>query len=306
MRSTYFLISFLFFFNAANASDCPDRPVGFGFASLEEIRNSLNKSYDVKLHCERHKEALTGLAKQETDAKLMDKSVVDSQVIILGEEHTTPSQRDYGQVFNNLKKNNSRINCLFLEWNPSDVEAQKMIQGQKPESYMYLQHFEIVAAALKSQTKVFAVDGRDQSKKYEPGDLANYVRNSNAAIFGNIKKLVDSGTCAAGVLLVGKAHVEHPQLVIDPKDSLKTFFEKNGTPVVAINLVYTGKNEYADNVDQQWQWNICPDDPVTALKSQIVVSRDRLNKTDAIAIDRVRSYDYFLFMPEVEQKRLYP
>lgn len=306
MRYVYLLISFLFFFNAAKASDCPDRPVGFGFASLEEMRNSLNKSYDVKLHCERHKVTLTGLAKIETDVALMDKSVADSQVIILGEEHTTPSQRDYGQVFHNLKKNNSQINCLFLEWNPSDVEAQKLIQGQKPESYLYLQHFEIVTAALKSQVKVFAVDGRDQSKKFEPKNLANYVRDSNATLFKNIKKLVDSGTCTAGVLLVGKAHVEHPQLVIDPKDSLKTFFEKSGMPVVAINLVYTGKNEYADNFDQQWQWNICPNDPVPPLKSQVIISRDRLNKSDAITIDRIRSYDYFLFMPQVDKKRLYP
>lgn len=305
MKGAIFTI-FILFSLQAGASDCPERSVGFGFASLDAMRNSINKSYDVNQHCQKHKKILGDFKNQKSDVALMAKSVARSKLVILGEEHHTPAQRDYGLVFEELKGMNPKVDCLFLEWSPRDEGAKRLIEGQRPESYMYLQHYEIVSAALKAKTKIFAVDGRDQSKKTNPRDLATYVRDSNEAIFKNIQNLFDSGTCAAGVLVIGKAHVEHPQIQIDPKDSIKSFFERSEIPVVAINFVYTGKNEYANNIDQQWQWNVCTDEPVASLKAQIVISKDRLNKSDAIVITPVSSFDYYLFMPEVDQKRMYP
>lgn len=40
-------------------------------------------------------------------------------------------------------------------------------------------------------------------------------------------------------MIVGKAHIEHPQIQIDIKDSLKTFFNNSQISTVAINLIYT-------------------------------------------------------------------
>ena len=37
----------------ANAGDCNNRPVGFGWATLHELSNSVNQTYDVKQHCEK-------------------------------------------------------------------------------------------------------------------------------------------------------------------------------------------------------------------------------------------------------------
>lgn len=294
--------------SSAYAEPCTNKPsVGFGFATLDQMRSQINKSYSVKEHCKEHREIFSRLENQKSDVQEMNAAVGNSKLIILGEEHNTPSQRDYGKVFADLKKQNSKIDCLFLEWNPNDPEAQKLIKGERPNSYNYFGHYELVASARASQTKIFAVDNRDKTTKYDPKDTGNYVRESNVGIYKNVKQLFDSGACNAGILLIGKAHVEHPQIQIDPKDSIKTFFEADDIPTTAINFIYSGKNVYADNIDQQWNWNICPDDALFApLKTQVIIGKDRLNKTEGMVIYPVKTFDYYMFLPEVESKRLYP
>jgi len=106
-------------------------------------------------------------------------------------------------------------------------------------------------------------------------------------------------------MVVGKAHIEHSQIQIDPKNSLKTFFKNAQIPTIAINLVYTGKNVYADNYDQQWKWNICNENPPLPLDALGAVKRDRLNSHGSLVVIPIITYDYFLFLPEVEKKRLY-
>lgn len=290
------------------AEPCSDKPsVGFGFATLEQMRNQINKSYIIKEHCKKNKEIFSQLEGQKSQTQEMSKAIGNSKLVILGEEHNSPAQRDYGKIFDDLKKQNSKIDCLFLEWNPNDLEAQKLINGERPNSYNYFGHYELVASARASQVKIFAVDNREKTTKYDPKDSQNYIRQSNLGIYKNIKKLFDSGTCNKGVLLIGKAHIEHPQIQIDPKDSVKTFFEADGITTTAINFIYSGKNVYSDNFDQQWAWNICPDDGISSpLKARVAIAKDQLNKTEGMAIYPVISFDYYLFLPEVDSQRLYP
>ncbi len=285
------------------ADSCPDKPVGFGFSSLEELNNSLKNSYSVVEHCQQHKNLFQDFKNQKSDANDMANAIEKSRLIILGEEHLTPSQRNLGQLFSEIKMKNNRINCLFLEFHPNNKAVKALIEGGRPDSYIYLQHFELVTSARSANVKIFAVDGRDPNRKTD-SDMS--IKESNQAIFKNIKKLFDSNECDSGVLLIGKAHVEHPQIQIDPKDSIKTFFSESNYSTTAINLVYTGKNVYRDNIDQQWNWSICKDDLFTPLKTQISIGRKRLNEVSGMVVFPVKTFDYYLFLPEVEEKRLYP
>lgn len=289
----------------ARAKQCPEGPtIGFGIATLEQLGKKIEKSPDIKDQCQKHKEALSNL--QNQNSEITNESITNSKLIILGEEHQTPAQRDYAKIFDQLKTNNEKIDCLFLEWNSKDEDAQKLIRGESVP-FTYLQHFEIVKAAIASKVKVFAVDGRDKNKKFDSQDALNYIRESNEATYKNTKRLFDSGACNAGIMLIGKAHVEHPQFQIDPKDSIKSFFTRGGISTVAINLVYSGKNVYADNTDQQWAWNICPEDNFIApLKNQVLVEKSKLNESKGMVIFPVKTFDYYLFLPEVDQKHLYP
>lgn len=288
-----------------HAVDCPDNsPIGFGASGLRQLGQQLKKVPSIKEQCQIHKAAFSHL--QNQNSEIMNKSIAAAKLIILGEEHQTPAQRDYDKIFDQLKMNNEQIDCLFLEWNPNDEDAKKLIRGESV-SFTYLQHSEIVKAAIDSKVKIFAVDGRDKNKIFDSKDALNYIRESNESIFKNTKKLFDSGSCSAGIMLIGKAHVEHPQFQIELRDSIKSFFIRDGISTVAINLVYSGKNVYADNFSQEWAWNICStDDSIVPLKKQVLVEKSKLNETEGMVVFPVRTFDYYLFLPEVDQKHLFP
>lgn len=298
------VLTFLFL-SISNANDCGKKPaVGFGFSSLEELKSQINKSYSIKDHCKKHVDVASSLSDQKSDEEALEKSISSSKLILMGEEHHTPSQRNYGDLLKNIKQKKPGLNCVFLEFNPNDEDVKKLINGEPTDSFNHWQYLELVTAARGMGIKVFAVDGRDQSIKPDSQNISSYIRSSNSYIHKNVKTLFDSETCSSGIMPVGKAHIEHPQIQINIKDSLKTFFENSQIPTVAINLVYTGKNVYSENHDQQWKWNICDETPLP-LKKQMVIKRDRLNSENGMVIFPVNTYDFYLFIPEVESNRLY-
>lgn len=179
----------LLFLSISSANDCGKKPtVGFGFSSLEELKSQINKTYSIKNHCKKRVEVTSSLGDQKSDEETLDKSILSSKLILMGEEHHTPSQRTHGDLLKNIKQKKPGLNCVFLEFNPNDEEVKKLINGESTNSFNHRQYLELVNTARELEIKVFAVDGRDQTKKFDPRDVSSYIKVA-ILIFIKILKL---------------------------------------------------------------------------------------------------------------------
>jgi len=298
-----FVLIFTFLFQSLSSAELCNQqiPAGFSpFSKLAEMTTDL---------CNQHLKIFSNLNDLKFDDEQLSESVAQSDLIILAEEHLNPYQRHYDRLFMKLKMDNPKIDCVFLEFNKNDPNAKKMIEGDSSLELNYRQHNKLIESAKRSQTKIFFVDERDPNIKVSDG-VDKYVKQSNEAIYKNIKALYDSKDCEAGILVVGKAHVETPQLPINPINSLKTMFENSQFSSTAINLVYTSKNvlkDPRDAYDYEMKWKICEQQSqeFTPISKSGAVSKKNLNSTPGMSLVPVDKIDYYLFMPKVEVKEVF-
>jgi hypothetical protein len=285
------------------AQICPPKNE-VNFSSLLDTNKKINEVIDRSEFCKQHENEFNNISTYKNDNKKFNRSLSEAKLIILGEEHVNPIQRNYADYLEQILKQNSKIDCVFLEWNPSDINVQKLIKGEKLSSIKFDQHYELVQAALKRNIKIFAIDGRDQTRSFELEDSDNYIHDSNKAMHKNIKQKFDSKTCKNGVLLVGKAHIENSIAYVKPEHALNAIFKKDGISTVAINMIYTGKNVYSDRYDQEWIWNICFKNIIRPVTNQVVIGKEKLNSNDKLSLFYVNSFDFNMYLPEITDPKI--
>lgn len=98
-----------------------------------------------------HEKEFNAISNYTADNKKFNKDLSHSKLIILGEEHVNPIQRNYADYLDQILDQNNKVDCLFLEWNPDNPEAQKLFKGKKSFSLQYDQHLELVQLILGSE-----------------------------------------------------------------------------------------------------------------------------------------------------------
>ena len=182
-----------------------------------------------------------------------DWSVLDRQLVIIGDNHAYTSPDDIFAIEQRLPQIQRGNACLFLEFPISlDIETFKQklnIDPEDSEQRAYIRYYrQIVNQAESLGLQIHLVDHPDHFKQQQPISL----RNTTMAT--NIKNLFDVSTCSSGIQIVGEAHIAPDDETFGSiRDSLTNLKLTNA----AINFVYANKPP-PNPILEKWNF-ICTD-----------------------------------------------
>jgi hypothetical protein len=140
-----------------------------------------------------------------------------AKVILFGESHAEPSADFYKWAMSQLKKGNSRFDCVLIE-QPKEKYSTllKECRSRKKCDKKSLPVFSGIQEGLALGLKVFPVD---VTANMRAADFLADVTRRNQAMSENVRTLFESGECHGAVLIVGSLHA-HRDHRIEPLGDL--------------------------------------------------------------------------------------
>ena len=201
-------------------------------------------------------------------------STQKTQVIILGENHHSPSFDFLPELIEGLISKDKAINCLLIEEESKFADSGELMSEGSTELDYYYAWKKSAAAAVKLGAKVYFIDDRNLPR--ENGNLLFYMDDPRAMELRNqsmsvrISQLISTGICSAAIAINGKEHL-FDDFSENKYHSLQSLVRAKGISTRTVNLQDFFRPDFSDTArskegifrrstyaDYSWNWIDCP------------------------------------------------
>ena len=145
-----------------------------------------------ELSCELKKKVLNTASKKPLESidELLTDTMLENQLVIIGESHHFSSTIHYSDIIKNMKKTVSEFNCLFVEFPSMSAIQRNMNSGRVYPS---------ITEANIQNINIVPVDTKNGSSLIE----------RNKEMSENIKDAFKNGDCKKGLFITGNNHIKN-------------------------------------------------------------------------------------------------
>ena len=209
-------------------------------ASCAEKLNSSQDSFS----CERSKSYLEDKLRSSVDTNNFLQGIQGRKpkVIFLGESHIDDRVHSrQASLIEALADNDKELNCFFLE-SPSSHQTyiDDYLNGKKSfdNSVALLQHSSIYNPLAAARKDLLDMAKRKNIKVFAVDTASDNMDVRNQAMSEGISSRISNGTCAHGVMIVGKNHLRQDVVDSHPKSypSIPKTLKSQNVSTFSVNL----------------------------------------------------------------------